>query len=119
MYDSSVTSLLPLCILFISLDAPLVSIANVSPYETDVGGVAVLYCTARGNPVPKVQWYKDDTAVNPIPSAFQQSLVVQTSMPHTTVYTCKAINYAGNIKHTTYTNITVIVKRKQILNIYT
>ena len=105
--------------MFISLDAPLVSIDKVSPYETDVGRVAVLYCTARGNPIPTVQWYKDDTAVNPIPLTSQQSLIIPTSMPHTTVYTCKGINYAGNIKHTAYTNITVIVKRKQLLNIYT
>ena len=77
---------------------------------TNVGSLAILYCRATGNPIPRVQWYKDDTAVNPVSSPFQQTLIVPTNMPYMTVYTCKGINYIGNIKYTRSANITVIVK---------
>ena len=75
-----------------------------------MGSLAILYCRATGNPIPRVQWYKDDTTVNPISSPFQQTLIVPTNMPYTTVYTCKGTNYIGNMKHTRFANITVIVK---------
>ena len=77
---------------------------------TNVGSLAILYCRAAGNPIPRVQWYKEDTTVNPVSSPFQQSFIVPTNMPHTTVYTCKGTNYIGNIKYTGSANITVIVK---------
>ena len=96
--------------MLISIDPPLVSIANESPYMTNVDSLAILYCRATGNPIPRVQWYKDDTAVNPISSSFQQTLIVPTDMPHTTVYTCKGTNYIGNMKHTGSAGVTVIVK---------
>ena len=102
---------------FITIDAPVVSIANESPYTINVGTLAILYCRARGKPIPTVQWYKDNSAVNPLPSLFQQQYIVETDSPHTTVYTCKANNYAGNMKHSSSANITVIVKGKLISNI--
>ena len=72
--------------------------------------VAVLYCSARGKPIPTVQWYKDGFAFNPVPSLFQQVLLVPTGTADTTVYTCVSINNAGNKIHTRFANITVIVK---------
>jgi len=80
------------------------------------GSLGVLYCKARGKPIPIVQWYKDGTPVNPIPSPFQQQLIVSTDISHTypAVYTCVGINYAGKTKHTRFANITVIVKRKYV-----
>ena len=96
----------------ICLDAPHVSIVNPSPYTTKVGSVGVLYCRAAGKPIPTVQWYKGSFPFNPIPSYFQQVLLVPTDTPHTTVYTCVGINYAGNKKHTRFANITVIVEGK-------
>ena len=81
---------------------------------TNVGSLAILYCRAIGKPIPRVQWYKDDTTVNSISSSFQQSFIVPTNMPHTTVYTCKGINYIGNMKHIRSANITVIVKGNMI-----
>ena len=83
---------------------------------TNVGSLAILYCTAIGKPIPRVQWYKDDTTVNPISSSFQQTFIVPTNMPHTTVYTCKGTNYIGNIKHTKSATITVIVKGKYVIS---
>ena len=97
--------------LSVSVDPPFVSIANESPYMTNVGSLAILYCRAIGKPIPRVQWYKDDTTVNSISSSFQQSFIVPTNMPHTTVYTCKGINYIGNMRSA---NITVIVKGNMI-----
>ena len=82
---------------------------------TNVGSLAILYCRAIGKPIPQVQWYKDDTTVNPISSSFQQTFIIPTNMPHTTVYTCRGINYIGNMKHTRSANITVIVKGNVIL----
>ena len=77
-----------------------------------MGSLAILQCKATGRPTPAVQWYKDNTTVNPFLSPFQQSFTVPTNMSHTTVYTCRGINYAGNIKPTRSVSITVIVKGK-------
>ena len=77
-----------------------------------MGSVGVLYCRATGKPIATVQWYNGDFPSNPIPSYFQQVLLVPTDTPHTTVYTCVGINYAGNKKHTRFANITVIVEGK-------
>ena len=95
-----------------SLDPPDVSIANISPYITCVGGLVILYCTSEGKPIPKVQWFKDDTAVTPLPSHYQQAFLPPTTSPHTTVYTCKGVNYAGNMTHTRSANITINVQSK-------
>ena len=77
---------------------------------TIVGSFPILYCRAIGKPIPRVQWYKDDTPVNPISSPFQQPFIVPTNMPHTTVYTCKGTNYIENVKYARSANITVIAK---------
>ena len=114
MVVSCISKLVPIIILLISIDPPVVSIANESPYMTNMGSLAVLYCRAAGNPIPRVQWYKDDTTINPISSPFQQTLIVPTDMPHTTVYTCKGTNYIGNMKYTRSVDITVIVKGNMI-----
>ena len=86
------------------------SIANESPYMTTVGSLAILYCRATAKPPPRVQWYKDNTIVTLISSSFQQTFIIPTNMPHTTVYTCKGTNYIKNVKYTRSVNITVIVK---------
>ena len=73
----------------------------------NVGSLAILYCTAIGNLIPRVQWYKDNT---PIYSPFLQPFIVSTHMPHTTVYTCKGTNYIENVTYTRSASISVIVK---------
>ena len=94
---------------FIPIDPPFVSIVNESPYMTNVGSLAILYCRAIGKPIPQVQWYKDNTTVT-TSSSFQQSFIVPTNMPQTTVYDCKGTNYIENVKYTRSASITVIVK---------
>ena len=98
--------------MFLHSDGPRVSIVNQSPYMTTVGSVGTIYCRASGKPIPTVQWYKDDFPVNPLSSNFQQVFLVPTGTPHTTVYTCVGVNYAGGEKHVGSANITVIVKGK-------
>lgn len=78
-----------------------------------MGNVAVVYCQAKGKPIPTVQWYNGNRAVNPLPMYFQQALLVPTNTPHTTVYTCVSINYAGNKRYKRSASITVIVKGRQ------
>ena len=78
---------------------------------TNVGSLAILYCRVIGKPIPRVQWYKDDTPVNPTSSSFQQPFIIlTTNIPHTTVYTCKGTNYIKNVKYTRSASITVIVQ---------
>ena len=72
----------------------------------------ILFCKAAGRPIPLVQWYIGNAPVNPFPSRLQQSVIVSTDKPHTTVYTCKAVNYIGNTKCIQSANITVIVNVK-------
>ena len=76
----------------------------------NVGSLGTLHCQAAGKPIPTVQWFKEGVAVNPLPSPFQQALLVPTGTPHTTVYTCIGVNHAGNNKHTSSANIIMIVK---------
>ena len=78
----------------------------------NVGGLATLYCVAKGRSTPTVQWYKGDTAVTPIPTLYQQIFIAPTDTPRTTNYTCKGINYAGNRKHMNSASIIVIVESK-------
>ena len=78
-----------------------------------MGGLAALYCIATGRPISMVQWYKsDNTPATPIPSPYQQIFIAPTATPHTTFYTCKGINYAGNKKQVNSANITVNVESK-------
>ena len=77
-----------------------------------MGSLAILYCTATGRPIPTVQWYKNDTAVTPITLRYQQTFIVPTVNPHTTVYTCVGINSPGNRKCLKSANITVTVESK-------
>ena len=83
---------------------------------TNVGSIAILYCTAIGKPIPRIQWYKDDTTVNAMSLSFQQTflILVPTNIPHTTVYTCKETNYIKNKEYTSYASVTVIVKGKHV-----
>ena len=81
---------------------------------TNVGSLAILSCKAIGKPIPRVQWYKDDIAVSAMSLSFQQTFIVPTNTPHTTVYTCKGTNYIENVKYTRSASITVIVKGNMI-----
>ena len=85
---------------------------------TTVCSVVVVYNTARGKPIPTVQWYKDGVAFNPLPKPFQQALIVSTHIPHTTVYTCVGISHAGKKMLEVFANITIIVKGKTAAHNY-
>ena len=75
-----------------------------------VGSLTILFCSATGRPSPLVQWCKDGTQVTCRSSRLDQSFyVVLTDVPHTTTYTCKAMNYVANVKCSRSANITVIV----------
>ena len=96
--------------LFICVDALRVTIVNQSPYVINVDSLATLFCRASGKLIPTVQWYKDNVAINPVATLFQQAFLIPSDTPHTTVYTCVGRNYAGGKKHMGSANITVTVK---------
>ena len=96
-------------VLSISLDCPFVFIANKSPYMVKVGSLAILFCSATSKPSPLVQWCKDKVTCRS-PHLDQSFYVVATNVPHTTIYTCKAMNYVANVKCSRSANITVIVQ---------
>ena len=92
----------------LNIDPPIISIdPPQSPYNVTVGSRLQLYCSAHGLPLPKVQWYINDSPINQQPP---ESYLVPTVSPHNTVYTCVATNNAGNITHTVSKNITVYVE---------
>ena len=96
-------------ILVYFLDCPFVSIANKSPYMVKVGSLAILLCSATSKPSPLVQWCKEEITCHP-PHLDQSFYVVPTNVPHTTIYTCKAVNYIADVKCSRSANITVIVQ---------
>ena len=71
-----------------------------------VGDRLFLLCSACGLPLPKVQWYENNTLIDRQPP---ELILVPTRSPHTTEYTCVASNNAGNMTHTIRRSITVIV----------
>ena len=83
---------------------------------TSVGSFAVLHCKATCKPIPIVEWYINDDIIDnpfpliPHPSRGLRLLLVPTHKSHTTNYTCIGTNYIGNIKYTSSSNITAIVK---------
>ena len=74
---------------------------------------AVLVCKVSGM---AVEWWRNDVNVTHYATRLdhnQESFYkVPTSTPHTTIYTCKVIDYVGNEKCTKSANVTVIVTKK-------
>ena len=88
-------------------DPPCISISpSQSPYRITVGSTLTLYCSAKGLPLPTVQWYVNGSATNQQPP---EIIIFQPISPHTTVFTCVATNNAGNMTHTVSKSITVTV----------
>lgn len=86
-----------------------IQIIPQSPYSVFVNQTGTVFCTAVGLSTPTVQWYKNNTVVNPDHSGQNfQDFKVPTSYPHTTVYTCIARNVS--CEHTIAADITVIVQ---------
>ena len=52
---------------------------------------AKLKCFVEGLPLPTVQWFSNGIAVSSV-GQLQASVTVQTSYPHTAVYTCVGMN---------------------------
>ena len=91
-----------------NIDPPYISIdPSQSPYRVTVGFRLTLYCSGYGFPLPKVQWYINNSPTNHQPPEFY---LVPTASAQTTVYTCVATNNAGNVTHTVSKDITVIVE---------
>ena len=91
-----------------NIDPPCVSIdPPQSPYTVGIGDRLILHCYACGLPLPKVQWYTNNTPINQQPPEF---ILVSTKEAGTTEYTCVASNNAGNMTHTVRNSITIIVQ---------
>ena len=96
-----------------NIDPPCISISpSQSPHRIIVDSILTLYCSAKGLPLPTVQWYVNGSATNQQPP---EIIIVQPISPHTTVYTCVATNNAGNMTHTVSKSITVIVEGMKLI----
>jgi len=80
-----------------------------------VGDFVLLLCSAKGLPIPTVQWFLGDKAIKAFAALSEQVYYVPTTFPHTTEYTCVARNKAGSEIRTSKANITIIVQRKKLL----
>jgi len=95
---------------FSTLDSPRVSInppPTDSPHTVSVSDTLFLYCIAKGQPIPTIKWYKNNTLI------LQQLgplYPVPTDSPHITKYTCEGTNNAGNMKNTASASIIVEVE---------
>lgn len=85
-----------------------------SPHTVNVNDPLTIWCAILETSTSKrtVQWYKGDKPVTPHANLYVQLFKVPTSYPHTTVYTCVARKFAGDMNHTgTITaNLMVTVK---------
>ena len=95
-------------LLFLHTDAPRMTIdPPQSPHVVTVGDRLLLYCIAKGFPIPTIQWYKNNTL---IPQQSSPLYLASTDTPGTTVYTCEGKNNAGNMQNVARASITVTVK---------
>ena len=97
-------------------DPPILTfVPGDSPDHVNVNQHVEVSCIAKGLPLPTVQWFSNGIAVSSIGQP-QVSVTVQTSYPHTAVYTCVGINKINKMEHKINASITVIVGRK-IVNV--
>ena len=95
-------------LLYLYTDAPRITIdPPESPHVVTVGDRLLLYCIAKGFPIPTIQWYENNT---PIPQQSSPLYLASTDTPGITVYTCEGKNKAGNMQNIARANITVVVK---------
>ena len=99
------------CIIVSYID---IEITPKSPYTVNVNDLLTIWCAVRGTSTFKrtVQWYKGDKPVIPYANPYVQLFQVPTTYPHTTVYTCVARKFTGNMNHigTITANLMVTVK---------
>jgi len=85
-----------------------------SPYYVNVDQPVQLSCLAIGLPLPTVQWFSNSKAVSDAKQV-RVSMIIQTSYPHSAVYTCVGINNFASRKHKRSSSITVIVGGMPVL----
>ena len=95
-------------------DAPRITIDPLqSSHTVNVGERLLLYCIAEGYPIPTIQWYENNTLIPRQSSPFH---LASTNAPGTTLYTCEAMNNAGNMINIARENIKVVVKGMLLCN---
>ena len=82
-----------------------------SVYHIRVYTSLKLVCTAEGNPVPSVRWYKNGIPVTSHRQSFN-TLSVSSNVLNSMEYRCEGINHIGKSKHIKEATITVKVESK-------
>lgn len=59
----------------------------------DVGDSILMECVARGFPIPRIRWFRNNKA---LPNNGSVIEITKLSLNHTGVYRCVAENVAGN-----------------------
>ena len=94
--------------IIIFADSPRIAInPSKSPHIVSVGDQLFLFCIVMGHPIPAITWYNNNTV---FPQQIGPFYPVPTLYPHTTKYTCEAVNKAGDAS----ASIIVMVKSKTI-----
>ena len=95
-------------LLCLHTDAPKITIdPPQSPHVVAVDDRLLLYCIAKGFPIPTIHWYENNTL---IPQQSSPLYLASTDTPGTAVYTCEGKNNAGNMQNVAHASITVIVE---------
>ena len=95
--------------MFDFVDSPILTLlSGQSPYHVNVNQPAQLSCLAIGLPLPTVQWFSNGFVASDAKQV-QVSVAVQTSYPHSAVYTCVGISNFTNKEHKQTSSNTAIV----------
>lgn len=92
----------------------MIPLSDVSVLD---GDLSELYCRVSGNPLPVVQWFKNDLCIDAVPNyeitynnGDAKLLIKNTALDDTATYTCIAVNPLGTLSTSAALKVKGILK---------